>query len=89
MAKSIPAIVTPEVLQWARNLDQFSIEEISQKVKVSNEKILAWEQGEEYPTLNQAKKLAKQYRVPFAYFYLPSIPQKTKRLEKVGLSHIW
>lgn len=41
MAKSIPAIVTPEVLQWARNLDQFSIEEISQKVKVSNEKILA------------------------------------------------
>lgn len=83
MAKSIPAIVTPEVLQWARNLDQFSIEEISQKVKVSNEKILAWEQGEEYPTLNQAKKLAKQYRVPFAYFYLPSIPQKTKRLEKV------
>lgn len=76
MAKSIPAIVTPEVLQWARNLDQFSIEEISQKVKVSNEKILAWEQGEEYPTLNQAKKLAKQYRVPFAYFYLPSIPQK-------------
>lgn len=83
MARSIPAIVTPEVMQWARNLDRISIEEISQKVKVSNETIVAWEQGKEYPTLNQAKTLAKQYRVPFAYFYLPGIPQKTKRLEKV------
>ena len=83
MAKSVPAIITPEVLQWARNLDQISIEEISQKVKVSNEKIVAWERGIEYPTLNQAKTLAKQYRVPFAYLYLPDIPQRVKRLEKV------
>ena len=27
--------------------------------------------------------LAKQYRIPFAYLYLPDAPQKTKRLEKV------
>ena len=31
----------------------------------------------------QAKSLAKQYRVPFAYFYLPDTPQKAKRLDKV------
>ena len=31
----------------------------------------------------QAKRLAKQYRIPFAYLYLPDTPQKTKRLDKV------
>lgn len=83
MGKSIPAIVTPEVLQWARGLDRISIEEIALKLKVDVAKIEAWENGSEYPTLPQAKRLAKQYRVPFAYLYLPDTPQKTKRLDKV------
>ena len=83
MAKSIPAMVTPEVLQWARNLDMITLDEISLKLKVTSDKIEAWENGLEYPTFTQAKKLAKHYRVPFAYFYLPDTPQKTKRLEKV------
>lgn len=83
LAKSIPAIVTPEVLRWARGLDRFTLDEIAQKLKVDVSKVEAWENGNEYPTLPQAKKLAKQYRVPFAYFYLPDTPQKTKRLEKV------
>lgn len=83
MAKSIPAMVTPEVLRWARNLDMISVDEISFKLKVSSDKIEAWENGSEQPTFNQAKALAKQYRVPFAYFYLPDTPRKTKRLEKV------
>lgn len=83
MAKSIPAIVTPEVLQWARNLDRITIDEIAHKLKVDVSNVEAWENGSEYPTLPQAKKLAKQYRVPFAYFYLPDTPQRTKRLETV------
>lgn len=83
MAKSIPAIVTPEVLQWARSLDRITLEEIALKLKVEVAKVEAWENGSEYPSLIQAKNLAKQYRVPFAYFYLPDTPQKTKRLEKV------
>ena len=83
MAKSIPAIVTPEVLQWARSLDKITLEEVALKLKVEVAKVEAWENGSEYPTLPQAKALAKQYRVPFAFFYLPGIPQKTKRLDKV------
>lgn len=83
MAKSIPAIITPEVLQWARELDMITIDEVSAKLKVSSDKIIAWENGTEYPTFNQAKNLAKQYRVPFAYFYLPDTPRKVKRLDKV------
>ena len=83
MAKSIPAIVTPEVLQWARGLDKITIDEIAQKLNVNTDKISAWENGNEHPSLTQAKKLAKQYRVPFAFFYLPDVPKKAKRLEKV------
>jgi Zn-dependent peptidase ImmA (M78 family) len=83
MAKSIPAIITPEVLQWARGLDRITLEEIAQKLKVEVAQVEAWENGSKYPTLPQAKNLAKQYRVPFAYLYLPDTPQKTKRLEKV------
>lgn len=83
MAKSIPAIVTPEVLQWARGLDRIALEEIAKKMKVEVAKVEAWECGSEHPTLPQAKSLAKQYRVPFAYLYLPDTPKKTKRLDKV------
>ncbi|MCI7691622.1 MAG: XRE family transcriptional regulator [Oscillospiraceae bacterium] len=83
MAKSIPAIVTPEVLHWARGLDRITLEEIAQKLKVDVAKVEAWESGGEHPSIPQAKKLAKQYRVPFAYFYLPDTPQKIKRLDKV------
>lgn len=76
MAKSIPAIVTPEVLKWARELDKISEFEIAEKIKVDVAKIRNWEAGDEYPSLTQAKKLAKQYRVSFQYFYLPDIRKR-------------
>lgn len=82
MAKSIPAIITPEVLAWARNLDGITIDDIAAKLHTAPEKILSWEQGTSYPTVTQAKNLAKQYRIPFVYFYLPDTPKKLKRLEK-------
>ena len=43
MAKSIPAIVNPEVLQWARGLEKITIDEIAQKLNVNTDKISAWE----------------------------------------------
>ena len=83
MAKSIPAIITPSVLKWARNLDSITVEDAAKHLNVTVEKIDSWESGEAFPTLNQAKKLAKYYRIPFAYLYLPDEPHKTKRLDKV------
>ena len=47
MGKSIPAIVTPEDLQWARGLDRISIEEIDLKLKVDVDKIETRENGSE------------------------------------------
>ena len=83
MAKSIPALITPVVLKWARNLDAISTEQAAKHMNVPIETIESSENGEAYPTLPQAKKLAKYYRVPFAYLYLPDEPHKTKRLDKV------
>ena len=68
MARSIPALVTPDVLRWARELDGRSIEDVAAKLKLKWLRITEWEAGRDYPSLCQAKKLAKFYRVPFAYF---------------------
>lgn len=82
MAKSIPAIITPEVLVWARNLDKYSVPEVAARLHVKQEKITEWENGQSYPTLLQAKGLARIYHVPFVYFYLPDTPQKVKRIKQ-------
>lgn len=78
----VRAIITPEVLAWARCLDNISQEEASKRVQVKIDRLKEWEKGTSMPTLRQAKDLAKFYRVPFVYFYLPDIPKKTKRIEK-------
>ena len=83
MARSIQALITPEVLVWARDLDRITVEEASHRLNVSDAKIEEWESGISRPTLRQAKELAKLYRVPFVYLYLPDVPQKTKRIEKI------
>ena len=83
MGKSIRAIITPEVLVWARTLDNFTIEEAALRLNVDSDKIRAWENGQAYPTLRQAKELAKYYRVPFVTLYLPDPPKKPKRIDRV------
>ena len=82
MGKTIPALVTPEVLVWARNLDGFSVEEMAKKLHVSPEIIQEWESGASCPSITKAKVLAKYYRVPYIYFFLPDTPRKTKRIER-------
>jgi Zn-dependent peptidase ImmA (M78 family)/DNA-binding XRE family transcriptional regulator len=77
VAKSIPALVNPTLLAWARNQAGFSLEEVALKVKRDVKELQAWEQGERQPTLRQAEKLAKVYHCSFSTFTLqqpPSIP---------------
>ena len=83
MSKTVRALVTPEVLAWARSLDAITQEEASKRMKVKEDKLDEWENGTSMPTLRQAKNLAKYYRVPFVYFYLPDVPKRTKRIDKV------
>jgi transcriptional regulator with XRE-family HTH domain len=76
MAKSIPAIVTPRLLKWAREEVGFSVEEVAEKLKRTVEELQSWETNKETPpTLRQAEKLAKLYQKSYSVFTLAEPPQ--------------
>lgn len=88
----IEALVNPGLLVWAREMAGMDTEEAARKVKVSPERLLAWEHGELRPTINQARNLANAYKRPLAIFYLEapppadSVPPDFRRLDP-GASH--
>jgi Zn-dependent peptidase ImmA (M78 family)/DNA-binding XRE family transcriptional regulator len=74
MAASIPALVEPPMLVWAREQAGYSPEQVASKLKQPLQKLAAWERGETKPTLRQAEHLAAIYRRPFTLFYLKTPP---------------
>lgn len=75
MAKSIPALINPKLLAWARKQAGFSREEAASKMKRDVEELRAWEQDELQPTLRQAEKLAKVYHCSYSVFTLQQPPK--------------
>jgi len=74
MAK-LKAKITPKVLEWARKKSGYSIEVAAKKIGRPSEEILAWEKGEEQPTLAQARKTSEVYKRALAVFFLPQPPK--------------
>lgn len=74
MPTSIPALVTPAVLRWARQESGYAPEPAAKRVGVPAHKLVAWEQGDAKPTLRQAQTLAKFYHRPLGVFFLPQPP---------------
>ena len=70
-----PALITPSVIQWAREKSHYSIEVASKKLGVSPQKLREWEGGTSRPSMTQARKMALTYRRPLAAFYLPNPPK--------------
>lgn len=68
------AIITPNVLRWARETSKMSVEEVALKMKVTEEKIVLWESGDDFPTISKLEKFAEIYRRPLSVFYLPAPP---------------
>lgn len=76
MAKSVRALITPEVLKWAREeYIRLELPEAANLIKVSQEKLEKWENGDEQPTIRQLKDIAKKYNVHITIFYLPEPPK--------------
>src|SRR5262245_33826239 len=71
---SIPAMVTPTVLEWARKESGYDPEPAAKRAGVPPEKLLAWEQGEAKPTPRQAQALAKFYHRALGILFLPQPP---------------
>ena len=68
------AMVTPDLLAWARNRRGLEVLDLASKLNVKPEAVAAWEAGERRPTFRQAQRLAQTLYVPFGYLYLSEPP---------------
>ena len=71
----VEALVTPEVMKWARESAGLTLDEAATKIGRPQHEIAQWESGELRPSIAQARKACEVYRRPLAVFYLPSPPE--------------
>jgi Zn-dependent peptidase ImmA (M78 family) len=74
------ALVTPDLLKWARLTAKYSLEDAAFKLKIDTTKLLDWEEGNKSPTVTQAEKMSKLYKRPLAVFFLPVPPERFETL---------
>ncbi|MDR2733510.1 MAG: ImmA/IrrE family metallo-endopeptidase [Spirochaetota bacterium] len=72
------AHITPQILIWARERISMPVDLAAKASKVSIEKYLSWEAGENRPTVIQAKKFAKTVKIPYVWLFLDTPPEKHK-----------
>jgi Zn-dependent peptidase ImmA (M78 family)/transcriptional regulator with XRE-family HTH domain len=70
------ALVSPEVLKWARQRAAMPVDAVAGKLKTGVEKVLAWEEGAARPTFKQAEKIAAFLHIPFGFLFLPEPPEE-------------
>ncbi|WP_414463329.1 ImmA/IrrE family metallo-endopeptidase [Hyphomicrobium sp. DY-1] len=73
----VHALVTGEVLKWARQRAGLTVDIVADKLKVTPEDVLEWEEDRGLPSFAKARDLAKLLRVPFGYFFLEKPPHET------------
>lgn len=64
----------PAMLRWAREHCGQSVEEVAHRLHQKPEKIAAWEDASEVPTVKQARSLAGLYNRAFVEFFLEEPP---------------
>lgn len=74
------AYINNIILIWARESANLHVETVAKKISCKIETLENWEQGIDFPTINQAEKLAKIYNRPLAVFYLPQPPKDFQTL---------
>ena len=62
MAKSIPALVDPRLLSWARESARLSVFDLAAALDLPAERIVAWEGGTAHPSVAQLRKLNGFFR---------------------------
>ncbi len=70
------ALVTPEVLAWARREAGLDPEIAAHKLNVKPDRLIRWESGEDRPTIPQLLKLSEVYKRNPAIFYMPEPPHE-------------
>lgn len=64
------AQINPANLRWARERAQLSEAALAKKLRVEEQKLIAWELGQARVTFKQAQDFAKQTLIPFGYLFL-------------------
>ncbi len=70
------AMIQQDLLLWAIQRASATIDVLSKKLQVKEEKIAKWLNGEDKPTFKQAQKLAKALQIPFGYLFLTEVPEE-------------
>jgi len=73
----VQALITGEVLRWARIRAGASVDAVAEKLKVPHAEVEAWEEDRSMPSFSMAREVAKYLRVPFGYLYLDRPPAET------------
>jgi Zn-dependent peptidase ImmA (M78 family)/DNA-binding XRE family transcriptional regulator len=68
------AFITPDLVRWARERADASIQETARRVHTTSDRLQRWEQGTARPTFRQAQALAHALSVPFGFLFLSAPP---------------
>ena len=74
--KSFEVEVKPQIIKWAINTSGWSIKDLSKRLRVSENTITKWIEGEKYPTFRELENLSKYLKRPVAVFLLPNHPEE-------------
>lgn len=66
--------VNGNILKWAREFYNMSIEEAAAAIDVDCEKYCNWELGNDFPTYTKLKKISDVFHKPSAVFFFPEPP---------------
>ena len=72
---SMKAFIQPNMISWSRSRYDLTEECLAKKLHVKPEQVVAWEGGEDFPTLRQAQNLAKVLHIPLGWLYLETPPE--------------
>jgi Zn-dependent peptidase ImmA (M78 family)/transcriptional regulator with XRE-family HTH domain len=75
MPRSIPALVRPALLVWAREKAGLTVEDASAKADIGIDQLRQWENGVDNPSIPQLRKLGDVYKRPLAVFFLAEPPK--------------
>lgn len=76
MSRSIPSLVKPKLLVWARESAGLSLAQASERTKFEVEILKSWESehADATPSIAQLRKLGDAYKRPIAVFFLSEPP---------------
>lgn len=76
MSKSIPALVKPELLVWARESAGYTLEKAAAMAQFDALSVQEWERGHDVPSISALRKLGEVYKRPLAVFFLSEPPAR-------------